>query len=156
MLTFSGLHFLFYKYPMNFQQGLVQPPVDQNLSKRITVKWRGNCPPPVPLHLRHCDNILMQPSKQLQSSYWIKFQTITPKIVNCRDHLCFRNRFIPLKLPETTWTSLVSCHLPSLCVFHGVSVGGYADVPKEFCNRGCGLSATIQLGTPETLKQNLC
>ena len=28
MLTFSGLHFLFYKYPMNFQQGLVQPPVD--------------------------------------------------------------------------------------------------------------------------------
>ena len=28
MLTFSGLHFLFYKYPMNFQQGLVQPPVE--------------------------------------------------------------------------------------------------------------------------------
>ena len=28
MPTFSGLHFLFYKYPMNFQQGLVQPPVD--------------------------------------------------------------------------------------------------------------------------------
>ena len=28
MLTFSGLRFLFYKYPMNFQQGLVQPPVD--------------------------------------------------------------------------------------------------------------------------------
>ena len=28
MSTFSGLHFLFYKYPMNFQQGLVQPPVD--------------------------------------------------------------------------------------------------------------------------------
>ena len=26
LLTFSGLHFLFYKYPMNFQQGLVQTP----------------------------------------------------------------------------------------------------------------------------------
>ena len=39
MPTFSGLHFLFYKYPMNFQQGLVQPPVDQNLSKRSTVQW---------------------------------------------------------------------------------------------------------------------
>ena len=37
MLTFSGLYFLFYKYPMNFQQGLVQPPVDWKWPKRITV-----------------------------------------------------------------------------------------------------------------------
>ena len=44
MLTFSGLHFLFYKYPMNFQQGLVQPPVVQNLSKRITVRWLDSNP----------------------------------------------------------------------------------------------------------------
>ena len=28
ILTFSGLHFLFYKYPMKFQQGLGQPPVE--------------------------------------------------------------------------------------------------------------------------------
>ena len=28
ILTFSGLHFLFYMTPLNFQQGLVQPPVD--------------------------------------------------------------------------------------------------------------------------------
>ena len=37
ILTFSGLHFLFYKTPMNFQQGLLQPPVEQKWSKRITV-----------------------------------------------------------------------------------------------------------------------
>ena len=28
ILTFSGLHFLYYMTPLNFQQGLVQPPVD--------------------------------------------------------------------------------------------------------------------------------
>ena len=39
MLTFSGLHFLFYMTPLNFQQGLVQPPVEQKWSKRITVQW---------------------------------------------------------------------------------------------------------------------
>ena len=39
ILTFSGLHFLYYKTPMNFQQGLLQPPVEQKWSKRITVKW---------------------------------------------------------------------------------------------------------------------
>ena len=37
ILTFSGLHFLFYKTPMNFQQGLLQPPVEKKWSKRITV-----------------------------------------------------------------------------------------------------------------------
>ena len=26
--------------PLNFQQGLVQPPVEQKWSKRITVQWR--------------------------------------------------------------------------------------------------------------------
>ena len=42
ILTFSGLHFFFYKYPMNFQQGLVQPPLEQKWSKRITVQCLGN------------------------------------------------------------------------------------------------------------------
>ena len=37
ILTFSGLHFLFYMTPLNYQQGLVQPPVEQKQSKRITV-----------------------------------------------------------------------------------------------------------------------
>ena len=43
MLTFSGLHFLFHKYPMNFQQGLLQPPVEPDWSKRITVHCWGWC-----------------------------------------------------------------------------------------------------------------
>ena len=37
LLTFSGLHFLFYMTPLNFQHGLVQPPVEQKWPKRITV-----------------------------------------------------------------------------------------------------------------------
>ena len=43
ILTFSGLHFLFYMTPLNFQQGLVQPPVEQKWSKRITVQCRVAC-----------------------------------------------------------------------------------------------------------------
>ena len=41
ILTFSGLHFIFYMTPLNFQQGLVQPPVEQKWPKRITVHLWG-------------------------------------------------------------------------------------------------------------------
>ena len=54
ILTFSGLHFLFFMTPLNFQQGLVQPPVEQKWSKRITVHYgdetercRNKAPPSI-------------------------------------------------------------------------------------------------------------
>ena len=103
ILTFSGLHFLFYMTPLNFQRGLVQPPVEQKWPKRITVQ----CMTPLLLSLSQSHSLEKHWSIiDLVSIKLLKSQLPVIKVTGAATGNCFASLLVVLGYKFVTYSEI--------------------------------------------------